>query len=350
MKRFIILISAIILLIICTVCVARNSAIGENQRSDFPAGTGNETSSKNYSEANTSVSSDRSNLSGQTSIKSVVSINDPPENVISHIARPDDPPTITQSQNAELFYNLTDNVEIASKNADKYIAPASLLKLLTAATALKYVSPDKVITVGTELELVPPGSSLCLIAKGHSLTLHDLLTGMLLASGNDAAYTVAVSVAREVYGGQLSDSDAVEYFTDLMNKFARELGMNNSFFVNPDGSDDERQFTTANDLLLLARYVMTIPEIREITGIHEKYVVFESGQNITWTNSNKLLDPENSFYCSDALGLKTGTTILAGYNLIASFKKSEKMYVVVLIGCESDRDRYNTALEYYSLV
>lgn len=350
MKRFILLTSVIILFLICMVCVARNSAISENQRSDLPAGTDNEMSSNNLSEVNTSVSSKRSNLSGQTSIKNAVSITDPPENVISHITLPDNPPTITQSQNAELFYNLTDNVEIVSKNADKYIAPASLLKLLTAATALKYVSPDKVITVGTELELVPHGSSLCLIAKGHSLTLYDLLTGMLLASGNDAAYTVAVSVAREVCGSQLSDSDAVEYFTDLMNKFARELGMNNSFFVNPDGSDDERQFTTANDLLLLARYVMTVPEIRDIAGIHEKYVVFESGQNITWTNSNKMLDPENSFYCPDALGLKTGTTILAGYNLIASFKKSGKMYIVVEIGCESDRDRYNIALEYYSRI
>ena len=210
------------------------------------------------------------------------------------------------------------------------------------------MNPEEVITVGTELELVPKGSSLCLIAKGHRLTLYDLITGMLLSSGNDAAYTAAVSTARKLGGEALTDREAVDYFANLMNNFAREIGMNNSYFVNPDGSDDKRQFTTANDLLVLAKYALTVPEIREIAGTHQKYVVFASGHNITWTNTNKLLDPESQFYSHNAIGLKTGTADLAGYNLIAAFSKSEKTYIAVVVGCKNDKERYSTALEYFS--
>lgn len=333
MKRYIAFASAFILFIIVTVCavgVTRGDIEQvenvENYLPELSGGDRPEIHDTNSSDPNVNSS------------ESTVPVITPPEN----------PPTVRYPKKAEVFYNVTDNTLVESKNADAYIAPASLLKLLTASVALKYVDPGKVITVGTELELVPPGSSLCLIAKGHRLTLYDLLTGMLLASGNDAAYTVAVSTAREVSGCDLDDREAVGYFTNLMNSFARELGMTDSYFVNPDGSDDDRQFTTANDLLLLARYALTVPGIREIAGTHQKYVVFASGHNITWTNSNKLLDPENKFFCADAIGLKTGTTERAGCNLIAAFNKNGDLYIAIAIGCKSDDARYKTVTEYYS--
>lgn len=333
MKRINFLFLAVVLLLIVTACIAKINAAEtsqsvENYLPELSAALG-----ENYPE------------SGIFSTENTSSkISNP------LVSQPENPPTITAPKKASLFYNMTDNTLITSKNADKYIAPASLLKLLTASAALKYASPDTVITVGTELELVPSGSSLCLIAQGHSLTLYDLITGMLLSSGNDAAYTVAVSTARRLGGNDLGDREAVEYFANLMNNFARELGMENSYFVNPDGSDDKRQFTTANDLLLLARYAMTVPEIREIAGIHQKYVVFASGHNITWTNTNKLLDPESEFYSPNAVGLKTGTTDLAGCNLIAAFNKNGKLYIAVAAGCKNDKERYSLVTEYLSKV
>ena len=252
--------------------------------------------------------------------------------------------------NAEIaLYCIDDNELIYSQNADQRIAPASLTKLLTASVALYYISPDQVFTVGSEQELVPAKSSMCLILPGHRLKLYDLITGMLMASGNDAAYTVAVSTARALNSEiPMTDSEAVDYFCGLMNDFAKNLGMKNSYFTTPDGSDNDGQYTTVNDLLLLSEYALSVPEIRDISSIHQKYVVFESGENITWTNSNKLLCPDSRFYSEYAVGMKTGTTNRAGNCLIAVFVKDGKTYISIVAGCFMDSDRYRLTLNNFS--
>lgn len=230
-------------------------------------------------------------------------------------------------------------------NADMRVAPASLTKLLTASVALEYMRAGEVFTVGSELQMLPPESSVCLIAPGHQLTLRDLIRGMLMMSGNDAAYTVAVSVARAVNGnGEMPNKDAAEYFCGLMNKSAKQLGMNNSRFTTPDGSDSNGQYSTANDLRILAEHALSVPEIREIVTEHQRYVVFESGENITWTNSNRLLNPDDEFYRKDAIGLKTGTTSKAGCCLIAAFVKDGNTYISVVMGCDTDEERYSSTL------
>lgn len=252
--------------------------------------------------------------------------------------------------NAEIaFYCVEDHEFLYSKKADERIAPASLTKLLTASVALYYISPDEVFTVGSEQELVPAKSSRCLILPGHRLKLYDLITGMLLASGNDAAYTVAVSTARALNPEiSMTDSEAVDHFCGLMNDFAKKLGMKNSHFTTPDGSDSDDQYTTVTDLLLLSEYALSVPDIYEISSAYQKYVIFESGENITWTNSNKLLCPDSRFYSEYALGMKTGTTNRAGKCLIAVFVKNGKTYISIVVGCFTDSDRYRLTLRNFS--
>lgn len=217
--------------------------------------------------------------------------------------------------------------------------------MLTASVALYHVNSDEVFTVGSEQDLVPSGSSLCLILKGHRLKLYDLITGMLMVSGNDAAYTGAACTAKTISGDStMSDTQAINYFCGLMNDFAQKLGMSNSRFTTPDGCDEPEQYTTARDLTLLAEYSMSVPEIREIAATYQKYVVFESGENITWTNTNKLLDTESEFYCENAIGLKTGTTANAGCCLIAAFLSGGKEYLSVVTGCDTDCDRYGVTI------
>lgn len=244
------------------------------------------------------------------------------------------------------LYCVDDSRLIYKDRIDDFVAPASLTKLLTASVALYYLSPDTVVTVGSEQHLVKPYSSLCLIQQGHRLKLYDLLTGMLMASGNDAAYTVAVSTARAVYPDiSMTDSEAVQYFSGLMNSFSKNIGMQNSNFANPEGWDDDNQYTTVSDLLILAEYAISVPEIHEITGTYQKYVVFDSGENITWTNSNNMLNPNSQYYCPSAIGLKTGTTANAGNCLIGVFAKNEKVYISVVTGCNTNTDRYNLTLK-----
>lgn len=237
---------------------------------------------------------------------------------------------------------------LIGENIYRKIAPASLTKLLTASVALKYCGADEVVTVGTELELVQPESSLCLIRKGHRLTMYDLLTGLLLPSGNDAAYTIAVHVARKVSGiSELHDRAAVRVFCDLMNDFGEEIGLKNTHFVNPEGWDDPRHYTTASDLTKIAKYALSVPEIREIVATRKSDVTFVSGETITWYNGNQLLYPDSDFYCEDAIGMKTGFTDNAGRCLIAAFEKSGKTYIITMLGCTDPEWRYNKVLELY---
>lgn len=239
------------------------------------------------------------------------------------------------------LYNAKTMECLYEQSADNKIYPASLTKIVTACTALKYVSPDTIFTVGTEQRLVPKGSSLCLIKQGHKLNLRDLLTGMLMCSGNDAAYTVAVNVAREVSGNtDMSDSEAVTYFTELMNDFAVSIGAVNSNFLNPDGWDIENQYSTVYDLALISAYAIQTDEIRNIVSCQSKYVVFYSGENITWHNTNALLQPDSKYYLPQAIGLKTGTTAKAGSCLIAVVDIDGDEYIAVVTGCKSNDERY----------
>ena len=203
---------------------------------------------------------------------------------------------------------------------------------------------DTVITVGSELDLVPQRSSICQISKGHKLTLYDLLTGMLLASGNDAAYTIAVNVARHASdSGKLSDKDALKYFVDLMNSTAKKIGCTSSKFKNPDGSDTEGQYTTVTDLSIIAYRAYTYESIREIVATASKKVVFASGQHITWSNTNKLLHKDSEFYMPEVIGMKTGSTTSAGNCLIAISKANGEIYLSIVAGCKTDSERYNSS-------
>ncbi len=234
---------------------------------------------------------------------------------------------------------------------DLPVAPASMTKLLTASVMLQYFSPEEVITVGDEQYLVHEDSSLCFISIGSQLTVRQLLTGMLLCSGNDAAYTAAVATARRVRSGEtLSDGEAVEVFVGLMNDMAASLGMTDSHFLTPDGWDEEGQFVTAADMVKAASYVLTVPELRRIVGTFETTEVFLTGETVTWNNTNSLLDPESPYYSSEAIGCKTGTTNLAGCCLSAAFLRDGKTYITVVTGCTSNEERFDLTLKILSKV
>ena len=112
--------------------------------------------------------------------------------------------------NAVVVYDLSDGKTIYEKNEKQRISVASTTKLMTSLVALRYMSPDYVITVGDEIYMRQPNSSVALISKGHKLKLRTLIAALLLPSGNDAAYTVAVNVARHHSGeSSMSNADAV---------------------------------------------------------------------------------------------------------------------------------------------
>ena len=226
----------------------------------------------------------------------------------------------------------------------KRVAPASLTKLLTALTALDLCAPDEPLTVGTEQALVHPNSSLSLIREGHVLTLYDLLSAMLLVSGNDAAYALAANLGRRLGGESLSDEAAIKAFVDKMNEKAVALGLEDSHFTTPDGWDDENQYTIVRDLLRIGAAAWENETIREIVGRHEYFCTFVSGETITWTNSNAFLDPDSPYYDPNVKGLKTGTTDKAGKCLLAVFEKNGRTILTCVVGAKTDAGRYESTL------
>lgn len=255
-------------------------------------------------------------------------------------------PNAAPYYSAAAVYSVDTGQFLFRENSGAAMAPASLTKMLTAATAVKYAGLDTCYTVGSELWLVYEGSSMAYLTAGDTLTLRDLIAGMLMSSGNDAAYTIAVNVARDQSGRpEMTDYEAVEHFCALMNQTAAEIGMTASHFTTPDGWDSGGQYTTAEDIVKLSAHLMNYPDIMRITGTYQMDVVSVSGEGYSWTNSNHLLDPNFELYRGNVLGMKTGTTLSAGNCLAAAFTKNGSTYISVVAGCYSDYDRFDLTVQ-----
>ena len=250
---------------------------------------------------------------------------------------------ITANPDAEcaVLYDADSDRILFCKNSTRQTAPASLVKLLTAVTALKYCSEGQVFRVGDEIDLIGYNSSVCYLQKGWDAPLKMLITGMLSSSGNDAAYCIAVNVARSLYPG-ISDKEAVNIFVGLMNQTAKAIGMKNSHFLNPDGYDADGQYSTAEDLLLLAKTALEYSAIRTICGKYRIEAYLANGKGVTWYKTNRMLNPNDAFYHSAVTGLKTGSTAVAGNCIIVSFNHAGSEMIAVILGAASDGERYKS--------
>lgn len=231
------------------------------------------------------------------------------------------------------------------------VAPASLTKLLTAYVALEILDPEQVVTVGPEVHWIDPDSSVAWLSNGQKLTVEMLIEGMLLQSGNDAAYALAVAGGREIAKDQsLPGWDAMAIFMQRMNARAAYYGMTGSHFVNPDGIDHENHYSTTADLLIVAKLALKNEIICKYAGMSRQDVTFASGQTATWINTNLLLQKDSEYYCAAAKGLKTGSTSGAGKCLISVFEKEDGGKVIIgVLGCENDAVRYSDSLLLYNL-
>lgn len=241
-------------------------------------------------------------------------------------------------------YNATDNTILYEKNAYEKCYPASVTKLLTAAVALEYVPIDTPFLVGNEILFVGENSSMAFITKGLSFTLKDLLYALLLPSGNDAAYTIAVNTARYLYGNSLSDSEAVESFMKLCNEKLLELGAYNTHFSCPDGYHSDDHYTTACDMMLISLYATSFEEIYKACGTREYYCKSVEGEAFGWVNTNPLMKKYGQHYCELVTGLKTGSTTEAGKCLATLAEKDGKKLYIVVLGASNTEIRNTDTL------
>ena len=211
---------------------------------------------------------------------------------------------------------------LASKELNAKIEPASLTKLMTAYLTFKALNagtltPDQMLTVSTK-GWHAEGSRMFLDPK-KAVSVSELIKGLIVQSGNDAAITLA-----EAIGG------SEEGFAKLMNAEAKRLGMKNTHFDNSTGLPQPNHLTTADDLVILSGAI-----IRDFPKFYPIYSLRSfSYNNIEQPNRNLLLYRDPSVD-----GLKTGHTATAGYNLVASSKRNGRRVVSVVVGTESTEAR-----------
>lgn len=209
------------------------------------------------------------------------------------------------------------------KNADERMLIASTTKIMTAIVVLEHCELDDLVEVDSRSAGIE-GSSMYLKA-GESYTVEDLLYGLLLVSGNDAASALALHVA-----------DSMEEFAELMNAKAAELGMTESSFKNAHGLDEEGHYSTARDMAKLAAYCMGNEDFARIAG-----TVSHTVGEQTLVNHNRLLREYDG-----CLGLKTGYTMAAGRTLVTCAERDGARYVCVTLNDPADWDDHKALYDW----
>ena len=243
--------------------------------------------------------------------------------------------TSVTSSEAGIVLNTTDKTVVYSKNPYERLYPASLTKVMTALLVLENGGLDETVEVTKDAVITENGASLAGIKPGDKITVRELLYGLMLPSGNDAANALAVHT-----------SGSVDAFVAEMNRKAALLGCAGTHFVNTNGLSDDQHYTTAYDFCLIFQKALEHPEFREIisTRQHVGNWIGSDGAGIakTWDNSNWYLTKKAaSPKTVTVIGGKTGTTRAAGSCLVMASENEEgKEFISIILKAENHDTLY----------
>ena len=231
---------------------------------------------------------------------------------------------------------------IYEKNSTEQKYPASITKIMTAILVLENCNLDDIATVSeTALSNIPSGYVTCDLRVGEEITIEDLLYALMVKSANDAAYVLAEHVA-----------GSVDAFSDMMNMKAREIGCTGTHFVNPNGIHDDRHYTTAYDMYLMAKYGMENETFRKLVSTKE-YTLHSTNmypeENRSFSTTNDLIKDGSSNYYKYAIGIKTGYTTDAGECLVAESSRDGLDFIAVIMdaGSPSVGNRFKDAIKLF---
>lgn len=219
---------------------------------------------------------------------------------------------LSVSSLSAVLYEPTSGKVLYAKDADTKRPMASTTKLMTALLAAELLSAEQMIAV-SQTAVAVEGSSMGLRA-GNRLTTRDLLAGLLLASGNDAANALALAI-----------DSSIPIFAERMNAKAADLGMTNTVFVTPSGLDEGEHGSTARDMALLGAAVLKQPLLAELCATKQATVTVD-GNKVALRNHNRLL-----WLYEDAIGLKTGYTQKSGKCLVSAAERDGVTLVAVTL-------------------
>lgn len=239
---------------------------------------------------------------------------------------------IETSARSAILMDMDSNKILYEKNINEQRSVASISKIMTAVVAIESGKLDDKVTIGREINTAY-GSGIY-IKEGEVLTLRDLLYGLMLRSGNDAAIQIANTV-----GGSM------ENFVKMMNDTAKSIGMKNTNFINSSGLENDKgegNTSTSYDMALLMSYAMKNEVFKKIVSTQKK-VVKTNYKTYVWYNKNKLL--KNYKFCT---GGKTGFTEKARRTLVTTASKDNMNFVVVTLNDPNDfSDHLNLYEEYF---
>lgn len=236
---------------------------------------------------------------------------------------------LTLSAKSAVLINAHTNEVVYEKNAYERRGMASTTKIMTALLALERGDLKKTITAKDE-EVRIEGTSIGL-KDGDKITLETLVMGMLLESGNDASNVTATAI-----GGTR------EKFVSLMNKKAKEIGMENTSFKNPSGLTEEGHFSTAYDMALLGSFAIKNAKFRSICSLDSVRVSYGNPEyQRTFKNHNKLLNS-----CEGVFGIKTGFTKKSGRCLVSAAERNGVTLVAVTLSAPDDWNDHKKLFDY----
>ena len=219
-----------------------------------------------------------------------------------------------------LIYDRASGRIMYEKNGNKQTPMASTTKIMTAIVVLENTNLKDTVTITSKA--AGTGGSRLGLKKNDKITVNDLLYGLLLRSGNDAAVALAIHV-----GG------SIEEFAQMMNDKAKEMGLTNSHFVVPHGLDNEGHYTTAYELAKMADYALNIAKFKEIVSC-KTATIYINGYEKNINNTNQLLGSVSGVY-----GVKTGFTNGAGRCLVTACKRNDLDIITVIIGADTTKIR-----------
>ena len=233
-------------------------------------------------------------------------------NIPGLVVSPADPLQKLTARSAIVMDTVTGQI-LYERDIDARRYPASTTKMMTLIVALEHGKLDDIVTISKNAEGVE-GSTLWLV-QGDKIPLGELLTGMMMHSGNDATVAVAEHIA-----------GSVPAFVRMMNDKAEELGANSTHFMNPNGLPDEKHYTTAYDLAKIAAYGYSLPHFEEIVGKQEALYDWVKDPAKKLRNENQML-----WLYRGANGVKTGYTDAAGRCLVSAARRDGMQLVAVVL-------------------
>ncbi len=217
-------------------------------------------------------------------------------------------------------------------NADERRSPASTTKLMTALVIANNTTDWQELVTAEQIDVldVSDNESMIGLLAGDVFTVEQMMYGLMLNSGNDAASVMARSIGNKLLAAEGAEGDPTERFVQEMNATAASLGLQNTHFMNPDGLYDPDHYTTAHDLAVIASHAYAVPQVAAASGV-STYEFTSQGANprvFTLQNTNKMLGQDG------VIGGKTGTLMESGACLVVLLEVAGNQVIGVVLGSD----------------